>query len=213
MGSAGGLGAALAGDQHCDNLTDGLPHLVGPTELSEGCSSFTRGSCEIWEMHKFKHAPVLGKHFDLDGHLVSPLASADRSLGRTCPRKCGTQNELSPNAGRWLQLMASGSRQHGLRFSDSDSMDTSQSRPTSQISSTNRSCDHLASPQPQTYPQWHTDFPSASSRGRQRAIVKLQEECSMITYQGVIWTMPPSLEWDTSFSTGTAFSFSQMFIH
>ena len=150
-------------------------------------------------MHKFKHAPVLGKHFDLDGHLVSPLASADRSLGRTCPRKCGTQNELSPNAGQWLQLMASGSRQHRLRFSDSDSMDTSESRPTSQISSTNQSCDHLASPQPQTYPQWRTDFPSASSRGRQRAIVKLQEECSMITYQGVIWTMPPSLEWDTSF--------------
>ena len=142
-----------------DNLTDGLPHLVGPTESSEGCSSFTRGSCEIREMHKFKHAPVLGEHFDLDSCLVSPLAYADGSLGRTRPKKRGTQNELSPNAGRWLQLMASGSRQHRLRFSDSDSMDTSQSRPTSRISSANRSRDRSASPRPQTYPQQRTDFP------------------------------------------------------
>ena len=33
----------------------------------------------------------------------------------------------------------------------------------------------------------------------QRAVAKLEEECSVITYQDAVWAMPPGLEWDDSF--------------
>ncbi|EDQ98479.1 uncharacterized protein LACBIDRAFT_300221 [Laccaria bicolor S238N-H82] len=182
-----------------DNLTDGLPHFVGPTESSEDCSSFTRSSYEIRELHKYKHAPIPGERFDLEGRLILPLPLAGIPLNRMHPRKHGTRDELSLGAGRLLRLMVSNSRQRGSGFSDSDSASTSQSRPTSRISSTNRSRGRSASPRPQTYEQRRAGSTPITPAGRQRAIAKLEEECSMITYHGTIWSIPPNLDWDTSF--------------
>ena len=62
-----------------DNLTDGLPRLAGLVGEEKG-SSVVRGSCEIREMHKFKHAPFLDKHFDYDGRIVPLVAPLDGSL-------------------------------------------------------------------------------------------------------------------------------------
>lgn len=37
------------------------------------------------------------------------------------------------------------------------------------------------------------------SADRRRAVARLEDECSMITYQGAVWTMPPDLVWNDSF--------------
>ncbi|KIJ90559.1 hypothetical protein K443DRAFT_15120 [Laccaria amethystina LaAM-08-1] len=183
-----------------DNFAGGLPRLVGPTTEDESCSNFVRGSCEIREMHKFKHAPVSGKHFDMDGRPLLPLTPSDGSLGITRLLRDMTREEISPAAGRWLRLMASDDRRRiESRYSDGDSVSSSQSRPTSHMSSNHRSRDRSASPRPRTYQQRRAASPSATSLSRQRAVARLEEECSMITYQGSVWTMPPDLEWNTSF--------------
>lgn len=183
-----------------DNFVDGLPRLVGPTSDSDDHNNFVRGACEIWEMHKFKHAPVLNKQFDSDGCPMSPPTSSGGSLRPAHGARGRVRDDIPPAAGRWLQLMTSDDGQRtGSRRSGSGSTSASQSHPASCISFTNRGHEQSASPQSQTYQQCRTGSPSARSTSRQHAIARLEEECSMITYQGAIWTMPPDLEWNASF--------------
>ena len=137
-----------------DNFTGGLPWLLSPTVDDESCSNFMRGSCEIQEMHKFKHAPISGKCYDMDGHLLLPPAPPDGSLRATRILQGMTREEISPAAGRWLHLMASDDRRClASRYSDGSSISSSQSCPASRMSSDNRSHDRSASPRPRTY-QW-----------------------------------------------------------
>ena len=183
-----------------DNLMGGSPRFIGPTTDDESRSNFVRGSCEIREMHKFKHAPFSGRHFDIDGRLLLSLSPLDGSMGTTRHLRGATREEISPATGRWLRLMASDDkRRTRARYSDGDSMNSSQSRPTSHMSSSNRSRDRSASPRPRIYQQRRATSPSSTSLSRQRAIARLEEECSVITYQDDVWTMPPGLEWDDSF--------------
>ena len=58
-----------------DNIVGDLPCLVERTEDGIEWCSFVREPCEIREMHKFKHAPLLGQRFDLDGRPVLSLSS------------------------------------------------------------------------------------------------------------------------------------------
>lgn len=58
-----------------DNFDGGLPRLVRPAGEGEEYNSIARGSCKIREMHKFKHAPVSTRRYDLDGRLLSSHCS------------------------------------------------------------------------------------------------------------------------------------------
>ena len=84
-----------------DNLTDGLPRLAGLVGEEKG-SSVVRGSCEIREMHKFKHAPFLDKHFDYDSRIVPLVAPLDGSLDGAHFSQSKVQVGIPPSAGRWL---------------------------------------------------------------------------------------------------------------
>ena len=184
-----------------DNLMGGLPQFIGPTMGNKTYSNFMRGSCEIQEMHKFKHAPISGKHFDIDGHLLPSLTPLDGSMGTARLLRGATQEEIVPATGWWLHLMASDDGHRiRARYSDSDSVNSSQLCPTSRMSSSNQSCDRSASPRPCIYQQQWATSPSTTSLSCQRVIARLEEECSMITYQHAVWAMPPSLEWDNSTS-------------
>jgi len=83
-----------------DNFMDGLPQFVGPAKHNESCSSFIRGSCEIWEMHK--HTPVSGDHFNLDGQSTLLPVSLGGSLNTTHLARDTTCEEVSPMPGGWL---------------------------------------------------------------------------------------------------------------
>ena len=148
-------------------------------------------------MHKFRHAPVPGTRFDLDGRLEPQL---DSSVARTRSVWDGSRRDISPTAGRWLQLMASDGNQHRrTRRPGSDLSSTSQTRSTSRMSSNNQSRDRSASPRPRSYPQRRPGSPPSRTVSRQAAISRLREECSIITCLDTVWSLPPGLEWDTLF--------------
>lgn len=181
-----------------DNLVGGLPHLVGSIP-GEGCSSVVRGSCEIREMHKFKHAPFLGKRFDLEGRMVPLPTSSDGSSRRTQLPRERTREGVSPNAGRWLQLMADNRRLREPKAFDNDSVGSTRTRSLSRMSSGTRHRGRSASPRLQVYQQRRPSSPLTVSAVHRKAVSRLEEECSLITYQDDIWTMPPNLEWNPSF--------------
>ena len=181
-----------------DNLTDGLPRLTGLAG-AEGCNSVVRGSCEIREMHKFKHALLLNKRFDRDGKMVPLFTPSKGSLGGARFSQNKVRVGVPPHAGRWLQLMASDKRQRRAPRLDNDSGSTSQTRSSSRMSSDDHSRDRSASPRPQPYRQCRSSSPPSMSMSRRRAIAKLKDECSIITYIGTIWTLPLGLEWSTPF--------------
>lgn len=119
-----------------DNIVGDLPRLVERTEDGIERYSFVREPCEIREMHKFKHAPLPGQRFDLDGRPVLSLSS-DGSRADSSIRRDRLQDGVAPSAGRWLRLMVSNSAQRARsRPSDSDS--ASQTHSASQMSSSNR---------------------------------------------------------------------------
>lgn len=180
-----------------DNFDGGLPHLIGPVSDNEGYDSVVRGSCEIREMHKFQHAPVPGMPFSVDGHSESSPAFSD---GHAHSVRDNPREGISSTAGRWLQLMASDSqRRQRYRPANSNPSSTSRTRSASRMSSSNQSRDRSASPRPRSFQQRRTGSPSAMTISRQRAIARLEDECSIITYLGVIWVLPPDLEWNLSF--------------
>lgn len=178
-----------------DNFVGGLPRLIEHATDSEGRNSFVRGSCEIREMHRFKHAPVLGKRFDAEGRPILPAAATDRSIRTARFSRERAQSDFSPKAGRWLRLMASDD-QHRRR---SDSISSSHTRHSSYVSSGSRSRDRSASPRPRVYQQRRAASPSTTLIDRQRAVARLEEECSVITCQDSVWAMPPGLEWNNLF--------------
>ena len=135
-----------------DNLMGGLLWFIGPTMGNETYSNFVRGSCKIWEMHKFKHAPILGKHFDIDGRLLLSLTPLDGPMGEAHLLRGVTQEEILPAMGWWLHLIASNDGRHiRARYSNGDLVNSSQSCPTSRMSSSNQSHDCSTSPWPCIY--------------------------------------------------------------
>lgn len=134
------------------------------TRWSRGSNSVMRASCEIQEMHKFKHAPLLDKHFHCDSKMVPLFAPSKGSLSGTCFSQSKVRVGVPPHAGWWLQLMASNKRQwRAPSWLDNDSGSTSQTHSSSRMSSDDRSWDHSASPQPQPYWQHRSSSPPSMS--------------------------------------------------
>lgn len=161
-------------------------------------------------MHKFRHAPVSGHHFNINGRPESSLPPRDNSFScKHAMRQC-SREEIPRATARWVQLMASDSRQHRKsRPPDGNSASTPQTRSTSRISSNNQSCDRSASPRPREYQQRRETSPAVTSSSRQRAIAQLEEECSLVTYLGVVWTIPSNLEWNASLYRDSVLLFSE----
>ena len=148
-------------------------------------------------MHKFKHALLLNKRFDRDSKMVPLFAPSEGSLGGARFSQNKVRVGVPPHAGRWLQLMASDKSQWRAPRLDNDSGSTSQTCSSSRMSSDDRSRDRSASPRPQPYRQCQLSSPPSMLMSRRRAIAKLKDECSIITYIGTIWTLLLGLEWST----------------
>ena len=130
-----------------------------PTESMEieGNASMVRGSSEIRELHRSKHAP--GRHtvFDWDGRPSSRRDSLQAPSGRACPQRERRQNNISSVSRRWLSQMAGedtrseGGSQSELRsspsYSSREQVSNTPSRSSSHAGARNRS----ASPGPRAY--------------------------------------------------------------
>ena len=133
-----------------------------------------------------------------------PTAMGAQSLSRT--------NVPSPQDGalimshRWLHQMTGMSgwsvsvEVESTRCSSSQSSASHnsqhRSRPDSWLSVEDRARGHSASPRPQPYNNRQTKSPATMCA---EAVRRLQDEGSVITFDGVVWGMPPELTWNQAF--------------
>ena len=73
-----------------------------------------------------------------------------------------------------------------------------RSRPDSYMAIDDRSRGQSASPHPRSYDHHRAKSPAAL---RTEAVNRLREEGSIITFDGVVWGMPPDLTWNQPFLT------------
>ena len=183
---------------------DNVSTSIQPTESMDmdAGTSMVRGSLEIRELHRSKHAPGRTSLFDLDGLAYSrrdSLAIPSNSSRSQCVRARGNTSSISR---RWLARMSNvdtrseSSSQSESRSSPShssrDQVSNAPSRPNSRAAVRSRS----ASPRPRVYHQRRGTSPSL----RRQAIENLQESGAVITYIGSVWEAPPGLEWNATFS-------------
>jgi hypothetical protein len=171
----------------------------------QGC--MVRGADEIRELHKYNHAPAGTWYYDMDGR---PTSSTDVP---TLPsRSCTRPSISSPQDGtlimssRWLCQMTGASGQSSSIEVESAQRSSSRSsgshnsqhrsRPGSRMSAEGRARGQSASPRPQPYNNRRTESPAAI---RADAVRRLQDEGSVITFDGIVWGMPPELTWNQAF--------------
>ncbi|KIJ92329.1 hypothetical protein K443DRAFT_135317 [Laccaria amethystina LaAM-08-1] len=166
-----------------DNVTTS-PQAAQPMSM-DGSTSMVRGSLEIRELHRSKHAPELGSPFDWNGQSTSrrePFQILSRPLRS---RNFQSRNNSSSNSRRWLAQMST-------MNNSSEESSLIEFRPSpSHSPRRNRS----ASPRPHTYRQRR----GASPILRRQAVETLQEVGAVITYDGSVWNAPPGLEWNVTF--------------
>ena len=173
----------------------------------QGC--MVRGADEIRELHKYEHAPVGSWHYNEDGRSNSSQSSeASVFSGRSNTNLSGIPEGTSLTSRRWLCQMASTGQRATSTEAESHRCSSSRSsdspnprhrpRPGSYMSIDGWSRGRSASPRPRTYNSCRTRSPAAV---RAEAINRLREEGSVITFDGVVWGMPPELTWNQAFLT------------
>ena len=172
----------------------------------EGC--MIRGADEIRELHKYDHAPRGSWRYNMDGRPDSAPGS------EMSPPLNHSHANLSPQDGipfasrRWLRQMASDRGRSASAEVESREQSCSQSsgsqsarrhfRLDPSAAMDDRACRRSASPRPQTYRHRRSASPAAL---RTKAINRLEEVGSVITFDGVVWSMPPELTWNHTFFT------------
>ena len=181
--------------------------LVALEDDPQGC--MIRGSDEIRELHKYNHAPVGSWHYNDDGRPTSTLNSDSSSFSsRSRASLTNPQEGASLMSRRWLHQMTGVSGRSGSSEVESRGRSTSHSshsrnsrrqpRPRSSMSIDDRYFRRSASPRPQAYESRRAKSPAAARRS---AINHLMEKGSAITFDGVVWSLPPDLTWNQSFAT------------
>ena len=183
---------------------DNVSTSVQPTESMDmdAGTSMVRGSLEIRELHRSKHAPGRTSLFDLDGRPYSRQDSLAIPSNSSRSQRVRARGNTSSISRRWLARMSNvdtqseSSSQSESRSSPShssrDQVSNAPSRPNSRAAVRSRS----ASPRPRVYHQRRGTSPSL----RRQAIENLQESGAVITYIGSVWEAPPGLEWNATFS-------------
>ena len=179
--------------------------IVALEDDPEGC--MVRGADEIRELHKYDHAPVGSWHYDMDGRPRSQPDSATSSTrSRSHANVPSPRTDSLLGSSRWLRQMTSvdgrsvssepGS--HGRSSSQSSNSQNSHRRPRLDplAPANDRQRGRSASPRPQAYNHRRAKSPAAL---RNEAISRLRDEGSIITFDGVVWGMPPELTWNQSF--------------
>ena len=179
--------------------------IVSLEDDPHGC--MVRGADEIRELHKYDHAPVGDWHYDMDGRPSSKPSSGALSLsGQLHVNASNSQESALLVSRRWLRQMANvdgrsvsaGAESRGSSASPSSSSHIGRRRPRSNsyMSVDDRYRGRSASPRPRAYSQRRAKSPAAM---RVKAVTRLLEEGSVITFDGCIWAMPPDLVWNQTF--------------
>jgi hypothetical protein len=172
-----------------------------PTESMDidAGTSMVRGSLEIRELHRSKHAPGYNSMFDWDGCPYPRREPSAIPSNAARPQRVRARGDTSSVGRRWLaQMSGADTRSEGSSQSDSRSSlshlskDHGPARPHSRNAIRSRS----ASPRPRSYQRRRGTSPSL----RRQAIEDLRESGAIITYIGSVWEAPPGLEWNTTFS-------------
>ena len=181
--------------------------MVALEDDPQGC--MIRGADEIRELHKYNHAPVSNWYYDMDGRPSSTPTSGTSSLSnRSRADVSSPQHVTSSMSQRWLHQMSSVGRRSLSTEVESRGRSASRSRgrhsdrhraqPSSYMSIDDQARERSASPRPQAFNYRRARSPAAA---RARAIDHLREEGSIITFDGVVWSMPPDLTWNQTFLT------------
>ena len=182
---------------------DNLSTMAQPAQSlgSEGSMSMVRGSLEIRELHRSKHAPGRDALFDRDGRSFSQRDFRGIPLRRTRSQHARRRDNASLTSQRWLAQMSGkdtrsdSSSQSEFQSSSSHSpggrLSAAPSRSSSRVVARARS----ASPGPRVYHRRRGTSPSL----RRQAVEALQDAGAVITYVGSVWDTPPGLEWNTTF--------------
>ena len=179
--------------------------IVALEDDPQGC--MIRGADEIRELHKYDHAPVGTWHYDVNGHPSSATASGGSSLSsRSLGNSSSFQDGVPSTSREWLHQMAGVGRRSrstelepgGRSLSQSSISQTGRRRPRSNsyMSIVDRSRGRSASPRPRVYNRRRSKSPAAK---RVAAVSRLQEVGEIITFDGVVWGMPPDLTWNQTF--------------
>ena len=182
---------------------DNLPEPVQPEESMdvEGSTSMVRGSWEIRELHRSKHAPEQNGQFDWDGRPSRLQSSLEVPLRQPRPQHLRSRAGGSSSSRRWLAQMSSAetrsesSSQSGFRSSPGHSSNGMRSSTPSGSNSRQADRTRSASPRPQTYQHRRGTSPSL----RRRAVEDLHESGAVITHADSVWAMPSGLEWNITF--------------
>ena len=162
----------------------------------EGSMSMVRGSLEIRELHRSKHAPDHNCVFDCDGRTSSQLASA-----RPHSLRAQLRTNVSSASRRWLVQMSNvdgrsdNSTRSAVRSSSSRLSRGQLSSAPSRSNSRATTRDRSASPKPHVYQRRRGASPSL----HKQAMEDLRESGEVITYVGSVWDAPPELEWNATF--------------
>lgn len=178
--------------------------VVAREDDPQGC--MIRGADEIRELHKYDHAPVGSCYYDNDGRPASTLDFENLPLSRLRTEASGPRDGIPFTSRRWLRQMTDTSRRstsvkdESRRRSSSRSSGSQNSRHRSHQDSCmpvdNRHWGRSASPRPQVYSHRREKSPAAR---RAEAVNRLREKGSVITFDSVVWSMPPDLTWNHSF--------------
>ena len=172
----------------------------------EGC--MIRGADEIRELHKYNHAPVGSWRYNMDGRPSSAPASETPSSSSHSHTNPSLQDGIPFASRRWLHQMASVQGRSASVEVESREKSCSQSSGSQSTrhhlrSDPSRAIDdrvrgRSASPRPRTYHRRRSVSPAAL---RTKAVNRLEEEGSIIMFNGVVWSMPPELTWNQTFFT------------
>ena len=181
--------------------------MVALEDDPQGC--MIRGTDEIRELHKYDHAPVGNWNYNSDGRPgLTPDSGSASQTGRSRTISSNLQDDIPSASHRWLRQMTSvGGRSMSAEIeprrrsssqSGSSQCSGNQSRPDPSMAVDNRRRGRSASPRPRPYNLGHTRSPAAERIG---VVSRLREEGSILTFDGVVWSMPPDLTWNQTFFT------------